>query len=353
MKRILNALLVVLFSHLMIVYLALLQSQGEKLFSYAPDAPWWLSLQCFIAQWVTLATHRQMSRKSLPEGNVLRLYAGIFALGALVYVVVNSAGFLLLERMLWEILWMQRVMDVRHILHTLLLNLIVYCVVGGLTLAYCAIRRQQEQKMELLRAEMRAQQLRSDGHIRSLQQQIDPHFLFNNLNVLSALIQRNSDEAEDFLNTFADIYRYNLEIRDKKLVPLESELRLAQDYMYLLERRYYGAYRLQLNREPGCGRALSVPFGIQMLLENVVKHNEASCDDPLTIILSVTEDQLEVSNPVRPKKFAGSSMAIGLDNLKQRCRALVGREIEIDESGGHFAVRLPLLGDEEMREVTA
>lgn len=244
-------------------------------------------------------------------------------------------------------------MGIRHILHMLLLNLILYCVVGGLTLAYCAIWRQQEQKMELLRVEMRAQQLLSEGHIRSLQQQIEPHFLFNNLNVLSALIQRNPDEAEEFLNAFAEIYRYNLEVQDKKLVPLKSELQLAQDYMYLLERRYNGAYRLQLTCKPGCGRKLMVPFGIQMLLENVVKHNEAGCDDPLSIQLSVTGDQIEVSNPVRRKKFAGSSMGVGLENLKQRCGAIAGREIEIEESGGCFAVRLPLLASDESKEVTA
>lgn len=339
MKPLFNALLIILFAHLMIIYVALLQAHiSGSPFRYAPDAPWWIALQCFLAQWITSAIYRRMTRGKPGGGSLAALYARIFAVSNLVYVGTNSAFFLSIEHLIGI-----QTIDLQHALFTLILSFINHCVVGGLTLAYRMLQAQQAQQLELVESRMRMEKLVADSKIDSLQKQIDPHFLFNNLNVLSALIQKNPDEAEQFLNAFADIYRYTLDTQGEKLVPLERELQVVEDYMYLLEQRYNGGYRLQLEGEGDFADKHLVPFGLQMLLENVVKHNVADSRDPLVIRVVVGGGALVVSNPIRRKRFGTTSLGIGLKNLEQRYRAISGQSIEIEETETRFSVRLPLI----------
>jgi sensor histidine kinase YesM len=333
----------------MVIYAALLQPQvSGSPFRYAPDAPWWIALQCFIAQWLTESIYRRMARDEGESALAVYLHARIFALSSLVYVCANSAFFLFVEYLIGF-----QTIDAKHALTTVILSFINHCVVGGLTLAYRMLQRQQAKQLQLLESQTRMEKLVAESRIDSLQKQIDPHFLFNNLNVLSALIQRNPDAADEFLNAFAEIYRYTLDTQSEKLVPLDGEIRVAMDYMHLLEQRYNGGYRLQLEGDTDYTGKQLVPFGLQMLLENAAKHNVGDAGDPLTIRIEVGEGDLTVSNLIRRKQFGMASMGIGLQNLKRRYEAITGKQIEIEETESRFSVRLPLIAVRELQEVSA
>ena len=196
--------------------------------------------------------------------------------------------------------------------------------------------------MALLKAEQHNQQYQ----LQLLQQQLDPHFLFNNLNVLSVLIHKNADQAEQFLEDFADIYRYQLQQGSQTLVSLQDELAFASRYLALLDQRFPQSFKLEhsITAQQASSYQL-VPCCLQLLLENAVKHNSASAAAPLVISIDIDDQQrqpqLIVRHPLRPKAFAQPGTGKGLSNLQQRCLTILGRSVDVSPSDP-FTVRLPL-----------
>jgi two-component system, LytTR family, sensor kinase len=189
-----------------------------------------------------------------------------------------------------------------------------------------------------------AQRAQVEMQLKLLQQKVDPHFLFNNLNVLSSLIEKNPEAASEFVTHFTRLYRYILQHRDAEIVPLDEELAFTKDYIYLVEQRFGQAYRfgVSLAQEQARDR-LIIPTALQGLIENAVKHNEGSARAPLPISIAVDGDYLMVSNHLRPKPSASYSAGTGLANLRARYRLLTDKPVEISREAEIFAVRIPLL----------
>ena len=190
-----------------------------------------------------------------------------------------------------------------------------------------------------------AQKAQAVSELKSLRAQVDPHFLFNNLNILYALIQHNQQEASHFLSCFSSLYRYLIRHKDADLVPLADELRFADEYIYLLSHRFGRAYQFERRGQSGAAELAGlcvVPGTLQVLLENVVKHNRGDDDDPLLVTLDVRADALTVRHRRAPKRTAVESMGTGLSNLRERYRLLAGREpvVRADE---FFTVTVPVL----------
>lgn len=183
----------------------------------------------------------------------------------------------------------------------------------------------------------------SEARLVQLQQQVDPHFLFNNLNILSALIRPAPERAEIFTHRLSELYRYYLRSGAQPLVFLQDELRFMENYMYLLEARFDAAF--QVNVSPDCqaaaGDVFLVAGTLQLLLENVVKHNAAAPDDPLHISISLHGDTLVVENPVRKKEAL--SEGIGLINLEKRYLLLTGKQLQHSAGQESFRVAVPLI----------
>jgi LytS/YehU family sensor histidine kinase len=160
--------------------------------------------------------------------------------------------------------------------------------------------------------------------------------------VLSVLIHKSPDQAEQFLDHFADIYRYQLQQGSKMLVSLADELTFAQQYMALLAQRFPASFQLQITIEPKQqANHQLVPCCLQLLLENAVKHNSASAEQPLLIQLELQQNQLIIRHPLRPKAFAQPGTGTGLSNLSERCLALLGKPIDVIKND-EFIVKVPL-----------
>jgi len=177
----------------------------------------------------------------------------------------------------------------------------------------------------------------------SLKNQLDPHFLFNSLNVLTSLIGENPHQAERFTTKLSKIYRYVLEQRNKELIPLEEELKFANAYMDLLAMRFEDAVKFTIPAAISNSELKIVPLSLQLLLENAVKHNVVSTAKPLEIHIFEKDGYLHIQNTNNPKETLGKSTKVGLRNIADRYGLLTDKNVLIEKNNKTFTVSLPLL----------
>ena len=219
----------------------------------------------------------------------------------------------------------------------------VICVLF-VTHAYETIFLIRERESDLMRVE-RLERLRTQAELATLKAQLDPHFLFNSLNTLGHLIEHDAARGREFCDTLAEVYRFVLDSRQRDLVPLADELAFLRRYHRLLELRFGQAMPLLGSEavDAAASRWLIPPMALQGLLENAVKHNQASVGEPLQVQLSCGEGVVMMGNPVRPRRSTLPSSGVGLANLDERCRLLTGRPLVLAHSGARFEVHVPLV----------
>lgn len=183
----------------------------------------------------------------------------------------------------------------------------------------------------------------ANAKFESLKNQIDPHFLFNSLNVLSSLIEENPDNAQKFTTSLSKIYRYVLEQKDKELVTVAEELAFAKTYMNLLKMRFENSITFELPENFANDQAKVVPLALQLLLENTIKHNIVSEQKPLHIKIFIDENNLVVQNDLQIKEVLGDRKGVGLQNIISRYAILTERKVAIIQTENQFSVRLPIL----------
>ena len=198
---------------------------------------------------------------------------------------------------------------------------------------------------DVQRSLLLTQKAQTESELRNLKAQIDPHFLFNNLNVLRGLIQQDPAEANEYLGRFANLYRFLIRHKDDDFVPLADELRFVDEYVYLLRHRFGTAYdfRTELSADVDAAGLLVVPGTVQLLVENAIKHNAGDEDAPLLITIGAMATSLTVAHPRRPKRTAIDSLGTGLANLRERYRLLTQQEIAVTDTAATFAVTVPLM----------
>jgi len=181
---------------------------------------------------------------------------------------------------------------------------------------------------------------------QSLKSQVDPHFLFNSLNVLTNLVYEDADKSAKFIKQLSEVYRYVLETRSKELVTLEEEMKFVKAYLYLQQIRFGDKLIVQNNLNGQTG--LVPPLVIQMLVENAIKHNTISEEHPLTIRISEGEKSVVVENNLQKKMgLPEDSTGIGLNNTRKRYEFLTDRKMEVEEGNGNFKVTIPLISSDE------
>jgi len=183
----------------------------------------------------------------------------------------------------------------------------------------------------------------ANAKFESLKNQIDPHFLFNSLNVLSSLIEENPDNAQQFTTSLSKIYRYVLEQKDKELVTVAEELAFAKTYMNLLKMRFENSITYEIPTDFDNSEAKVVPLSLQLLLENTIKHNVVSENKPLNIKIYIKDNFLVVENNLQKKEVLQDRKGVGLQNIVSRYAILSERKVLIDENKETFAVYLPIL----------
>lgn len=176
----------------------------------------------------------------------------------------------------------------------------------------------------------------------TLKTQINPHFLFNNLNTISSLIATRPDDAETFISRLSSIYRYIIENSIKDRVKLSEELSFISDYFFLYRIRDNEKIRLEINIPDSEGLYI-LPVSLQILVENAIKHNKATREEPLTISVYVEDVNVVVRNNLQRLASQIRSTGIGLRNLSERVRLISGKELIIEDSGNYFTVKIPLL----------
>ncbi|MBS7233088.1 histidine kinase [Flavobacterium psychroterrae] len=183
----------------------------------------------------------------------------------------------------------------------------------------------------------------ANAKFESLKNQIDPHFLFNSLNVLSSLIEENPDNAQRFTTSLSKIYRYVLEQKDKELVSVEDELAFAKTYMNLLKMRFENSLFYELPTTSINTDAKVVPLSLQLLLENTVKHNVVSEQKPLHIRIFVDGDYLAIQNDFQKKEVLQDRQGVGLQNIVNRYGIITDRKVVIEQNEQNFTVKIPIL----------
>ena len=176
----------------------------------------------------------------------------------------------------------------------------------------------------------------------ALKNQTDPHFLFNCLNTLNGLIGRDDRRAQEYVQELAMVFSHTM--RDKGVVRLSEELEFVKSYLYLMCIRYFDGLRVVWHIDDKYLDYYVIPSGLQILVENAIKHNIASAKIPLTISISTKEDKIVVENKLQLREQStSSSTGVGLDNLMEQYRLVFGKDIDIVSKDGQFSVSLPLI----------
>ncbi len=177
----------------------------------------------------------------------------------------------------------------------------------------------------------------------ALKNQLDPHFLFNSLNVLTSLIDENPKNAQKFTTSLSKVYRYVLEQKSKELITVDEELAFAKTYMSLLKMRFEDSIVFEIPEHASNPESKVVPLSLQLLLENAVKHNIVTSGKPLHIKIYESDGALVVENNLQPKQIVKKSSGVGLENIKQRYSLLSKRTIQINQNKNSFSVAIPML----------
>ena len=217
----------------------------------------------------------------------------------------------------------------------LLVDIVVYAM---LQLAVYVIESHRELRSE------RGKKHRALFHYDRLKQQINPHFLFNSLNILDYLVQEHETErASAFIRKLAATYRYMLKKADEQLVPLEEELEFARQYIDLLQERFTKGFEVEVDIPRPLLRRYVVPCCLQLLIENAIKHNVVSPEQPLHVRIAAAGDRLTVSNNLQLRMNAPASTGVGLRNIRQQYLDTAGAPILVERTDTEFRVQLPLL----------
>lgn len=201
----------------------------------------------------------------------------------------------------------------------------------------------------LQRSRIEVEQLKQAGlraQVIGLQQQLSPHFLFNSLSTLKSLAEDES--VKEFVVQLSLIYRYLLAGSERQIVTMAEELEFVEAYIFIQEKRFGSAISVSIDIPERYMKAILPPLSVQLLIENTIKHNAFSYEEPLDISIYVDNDeQLIVSNQLRPKTIHAEGTGLGLQNIRERFQLLLNKDIAVTTSPDHFTVSLPLTKHED------
>ena len=221
---------------------------------------------------------------------------------------------------------------------TSVINIIMISVIEAISW----FKRSQETLLIAEKLEKENSQIRFE----TLKSQLNPHFLFNSLNVLSSLIKKDTDKAQNFVDEFSSVYRYTLDVIEKPVVELREEIEFAKSYLFLQKIRFDNAVDMQINVDAPKLNYFVPPLAVQTLLENAFKHNRASVDNPLNISIYDEDNFLVIVNKLQPKIKGSDSKGVGLNNLKKRYELLGEMLPQYSVTEKEYIAKIPLIKPE-------
>lgn len=225
-----------------------------------------------------------------------------------------------------------------------LLNILRFSFFSGLSILVLYLiavlgraRRAERENWQLREEQMQSQ-------LAYLKAQMNPHFLFNALNSLSATIRSgDKEEALSFVDKLSQVFRFSLQDNERDVIPLEEELNLVKAYLFLLQKRFGEKLQIKIDLPPTVLQTQIPPMALQLLVENAIKHNIVAKKKPLRLVIQVKENYLQVSNNYQPKLQKEEGFGIGLANLKKRYQLIAKKDLIILQEEGTFMVNLPLI----------
>jgi sensor histidine kinase YesM len=182
------------------------------------------------------------------------------------------------------------------------------------------------------------------SQLESLKNHLDPHFLFNNLNILSALIDKNPAKSKEFMDKFSDVYRFLLKTKSDDLITLTDEIEFIESYVFLIKTRFDENIKFNTKLRARSGTRMIPPLALQMLVENAIKHNVIQENKPLSIdIVQLEDDYLIVRNSLNEKKDSDNRNGSGLENIKSRYAHFTDKPVKVVKTAAEFEVHIPLL----------
>lgn len=234
----------------------------------------------------------------------------------------------------------------QHNAPTIISEYIIFIIIAAIIYAssfFKAWRNEIEQKEKVKREALSLQ-------YKVLQDQINPHFLFNSLNVLGSLIDMDVPKAKTFTRELSTFYRHLLQLKNYDIIPLKEEIDFVKKYIYLQQIRFGDALQVDIiANEKISGKV--IPLSLQALVENAIKHNEVSIDRPLKIVIAISDDyELVVENNLQLKRLREQPSLTGLKNLAGRYEYLTGKEMKVSKNQHYFRVSIPLIQLEDDTE---
>lgn len=190
---------------------------------------------------------------------------------------------------------------------------------------------------------LKIEKQQKENELKLLRSQLDPHFLFNNLNTLDALIDSNPTKAKEYINRLSLIYRYLIQTKDSEVMELSEELKLAENYIFLIKTRFGDDYDFNIDTTTEINDKFIPTGALQTLLENVVKHNKVSHNNTIKTTIEINGERLKITNQKSKLQSKNPSFGTGLDNLKTRYQLLTDKEVLIKNMENSFMVSIPVI----------
>jgi sensor histidine kinase YesM len=262
------------------------------------------------------------------------MFAAFIAVFAVVNVVLDAIFILVFPSQVYQ---SKLLMELTI---TLLISSLVIMIYEAISF-YLQLQVAVAEKADLMRQH-------AESQLEGLRNQVNPHFLFNSLNTLICLIPEDAEKAVRFVQQLSKVYRYVLESRDAKTIPLQEELEFLHAYIFLQKERFGENLQVEVGHLDDLADRRILPLSLQMLFENAIKHNVISAEKPLRIELFVEKTAggdhgLVLRNRLQRKNQVMDSTGVGLQNIQDRYRILTDRSVEIIISQDYFTVLLPLL----------
>jgi two-component system LytT family sensor kinase len=318
----------------LLITLLIFDSKGEGIKIFMTSYAWAVAI-C-VTQWMGNSYIYGLLDKRYSWQDHLKkraIYGSLALIGysAFAYVVVQMIMFKLVNGALPE----------NPVYWTLRTSYIAVLISFAVSLIFLVVAFFQYWKKSLLEAErFKAEMLQYK--YEALQNQINPHFLFNSFNVLSDLVYEDQNKAIDFIKQLSQLFRYVLDSRDRELVTIKEELEFIEAFSYLLQTRFEDKLIIQQEFEAREDEMI-VPMTLQLLIENCVKHNEISASQPLTVQIMRTGDYLKVENNLQLKSAGLDSKKTGLSNIRQQFKFFTDKEIVLTETDHSFSVEVPVI----------
>lgn len=262
-----------------------------------------------------------------------RLFVHLF-LGIIYSLVIINVAYLL-----FKLLLTKESPTTEQLIVTNAYGLVIFIPAFCVYFSLHFLKHWQESELETERFKKETLKSQFDN----LKNHLDPHFLFNNLNILSALIDKDTAESKVFLDKFADVYRALLKTKDEDLITLQDELDFINAYIYLLKTRFEENVIFNINIEKDVLMKMIPPLTIQLLIENAIKHNIISEKKPLVVDVTSVEGGVQVCNSLYQRTDLEETSGSGLDNIRNRYAYFSDESVEVTKTENKFCVTIPLI----------